>query len=84
MRPAFSPPVDRAGDAATPGRAAQTRDLRLIRGDQEATTVAGARALLSQGVDVNARAGDGATALQWAVYQENADAVGCCSRPAPR
>jgi ankyrin repeat protein len=43
------------------------RDLRLI--DAVKNADAGAiRALLKQGVDVNARSGDGASALHWAVY----------------
>jgi ankyrin repeat protein len=37
--------------------------------------LAGVRALVGQGVDVNARAGDGGTALQWAVYHENHEAI---------
>jgi len=53
---------------------AQARDLRLIDAIK-ADDVAGAKALLAKGVDVNARAGDGATALHWAVYQENPEAL---------
>jgi ankyrin repeat protein len=49
---------------------AQTRDYRLIDAIKN-DDLAGARAWLSQGVDVNARSGDGATALHWAVYREN-------------
>jgi ankyrin repeat protein len=33
------------------------------------------RTLVSQGIDVNGRAGDGATALHWAVYHEDQEAV---------
>ena len=39
------------------------------------TTLVVALELVSQRVDVNARAGDGATALEWAVYRENRDAI---------
>jgi len=37
--------------------------------------VAAVRALLQQGLDVDARAGDGATALHWAAYRGRADLV---------
>jgi ankyrin repeat protein len=58
--------------AATLGAA--PHDGRLIeaikKGDLDAV-----RALVSQGIDVNGRAGDGATALHWAVYNENQEAI---------
>ena len=51
---------------------AAASDLRLVEavrnGDSEAV-----RALLQEQVDVNARQGDGATALHWAVYREDLD-----------
>ena len=37
------------------------------------TDTAGVRALLAQGVDVNARQGDGATALHWAAHRNDLD-----------
>jgi ankyrin repeat protein len=42
----------------------------VMRGDLVA-----ARALITKGVDVNAHQGDGATALHWAVYRDNVEAV---------
>jgi ankyrin repeat protein len=53
---------------------AQTRDDRLIDAIKK-DDLPGARAFLSQRVDVNARSGDGATALLWAVYRENQEAA---------
>jgi uncharacterized protein len=54
---------------------AQTgRDLRLIDAVKNADTGT-MRALLKQGVDVNARYGDGSTALHWAVYRGERDAT---------
>ena len=53
---------------------AQTRDYRLIDAIKN-DDLPGARAFSSQGIDVNARSGDGATALHWAVYRENQEAV---------
>ncbi len=52
------------------GVSAGNADLRLIEAiqDQEHETV---RALLEQKVDVNAREGDGATALHWAVVRDD-------------
>ena len=49
-------------------------DLRLLEAvkNQDAASV---RALLKQRVDVNAREGDGATALHWAVIRDNAEVV---------
>ncbi len=49
-------------------------DLRLIEAiqDQDRETV---RALLDQQVDVNAREGDGATALHWAVVRDDVEVV---------
>lgn len=49
-------------------------DIRLIEAvrDQDHETV---RALLKQKADVNAREGDGATALQWAVVRDDAETV---------
>ena len=54
------------GAAAHDGRlieAAKTGDLNAVR------------TLVSQGVDVNERSGDGATALHWAVHTENQPAI---------
>ena len=45
-------------------------DLRLLEAAKNADAAA-ARALLKQGLDVNARAGDGATALHWAAYRND-------------
>ncbi len=52
------------------GVAAGNDDLRLIEAIQDDDREA-ARALMEQKVDVNAREGDGATALHWAVVREN-------------
>ena len=56
------------------GVAAVNADLRLIEAiqgqDHEAV-----RALLTQKVDVNAREGDGATALHWAVVRDDVEVV---------
>ncbi|MBM3525346.1 MAG: hypothetical protein FJX57_20555 [Alphaproteobacteria bacterium] len=49
-------------------------DLRLIDAAKRADAAA-VGALLAQGLDVNARAGDGATALHWAAYRDRADLV---------
>ena len=54
------------------GVAAGNDDLRLIEAIQDDDHEA-ARALLEQKVDVNAREGDGATALHWAVVREGVD-----------
>jgi len=54
---------------ATAGAAAD-RDLRLVEAAKHADESA-VRALLTQGIDVNQRAGDGATALYWAAYRDN-------------
>src|SRR3954452_13773739 len=53
---------------------AAPRDARLVEAVRK-DDLAAARALVSQGVDVDDRAGDGATALQWAVYNENQELV---------
>ena len=42
----------------------------MMRGD-----VAAVRALIQKKADVNAPQGDGATALHWAVYRDNVEAV---------
>jgi len=54
--------------AATAGFAAGRSDVAdaAMRGDSAAV-----RALITQGADVNARQGDGSTALHWAVYKGN-------------
>ena len=49
-------------------------DLRLIDA-VKARDLARARTLLKERVDVNARQGDGATALHWAVHRDDAEAV---------
>ena len=56
------------------GVSAGNDDLRLIEAlqDQDHEAV---RALLSQKVDVNAREGDGATALHWAVVRDDVEVV---------
>ena len=60
---------------ATALEAESGRDLRLI--DAVKNADAGAiRALLKQGVDVNARSGDGTSALHWAVYRGDREAAG--------
>jgi ankyrin repeat protein len=54
--------------------AAAAPDARLVeamaRQDKQAV-----RALMKQGIDVNARAADGATALQWAAHWDDVEAV---------
>jgi ankyrin repeat protein len=60
---------------ATGLAADSSRDLRLI--DAVKSADAGAiRTLLKQGVDVNLRSGDGASALHWAVYRGDREATG--------
>ena len=56
------------------GVASGNADLRLIEAiqDQDHETV---RALLEEKVDVNAREGDGATALHWAVVRDDVEVV---------
>ena len=49
-------------------------DLRLVEAAKRAD-IAAVRTLLKQGLNVNARAGDGATALHWAAYRDRADLV---------
>ena len=49
-------------------------DLRLIDA-VKARDLARARTLLKERVDVNARQGDGATALHWAVHLSDTNAV---------
>ena len=49
-------------------------DLRLIDA-VKARDLARVRALVTEKVDVNARQGDGATALHWAVHRDEAEAV---------
>ena len=49
-------------------------ELRLIEAAKR-SDVAAVRALVKQGLDVNARAGDGATALHWAAYRGRADLI---------
>jgi ankyrin repeat protein len=49
-------------------------DLRLIEAAKR-SDVAAVRTLVKQGMDVNARAGDGATALHWAAYRDQAELV---------
>jgi ankyrin repeat protein len=51
-----------------------TRDLELIAAARKSDTQA-IRALLKQGADVNARYGDGTTALHWAVHRGNTEAT---------
>jgi ankyrin repeat protein len=49
-------------------------DLRLIDAAKKPDVTA-VRALLKQGLDVNARGGDGATALHWAAYRDQTELV---------
>lgn len=56
------------------GVSAQDADLRLI-GAVQAQDHEAVRALLEQKVDVNAREGDGATALHWAVLRDDVEVV---------
>src|SRR5439155_14935217 len=49
-------------------------DLRLVQAAQD-RNIAGMKALIAEGVDVNARRADGASALFWAVHFDDADAV---------
>ena len=49
-------------------------DLRLVEAAKKAD-IAAVRTLLTQGLDVNARAGDGATALHWAAYRDQIELV---------
>ena len=57
------------------GVSAGNADLRLIEAIQDEDRDA-VRALLTQKVDVNAREGDGATALHWAVVRDDVELVG--------
>ena len=56
------------------GVAAANADLRLIEAIRDRDHAA-VGALLAQGVDVNVREGDGATALHWAVVRDDVDTV---------
>jgi uncharacterized protein len=58
---------------AIPGAAAD-RDLRLIEAVKKADRVA-VRALVKQGVNVNAGEADGRTALHWAAYRSDQETV---------
>jgi ankyrin repeat protein len=49
-------------------------DLRLIEAAKKSDAAA-VRTLVKQGLDVNARAADGATALHWAAYRDQAELV---------
>ena len=59
---------------ATVFGAETSRDLELIAAAKKADTAA-VRTLLNQGANVNARYGDGTTALHWAVYRGNREAA---------
>jgi ankyrin repeat protein len=59
---------------STAALAAAAGDMRLIDAIRNGD-LSSARALVGQGIDVNARAGDGATALHWAAHHENAEAL---------
>lgn len=54
-------------------------DVRLIQAVKSRDTVA-VRALLKQGINVNARQPDGATALHWAAHWNDAEAAGLLIR----
>ena len=56
------------------GLVAGGADLRLIDAVKK-TDLPAAQALLKQRLDVNARAGDGATALHWAAYRNHVELV---------
>ena len=56
------------------GASAENADLRLIEAIQDQDHEA-VRLLLEQEVDVNAREGDGATALHWAVVRDDVEVV---------
>ena len=55
---------------AAPSVAAGAPDVRLVEAAAKAD-VAAVRALIQQGMDVNAPYGDGATALHWAAHWDN-------------
>jgi ankyrin repeat protein len=59
---------------AQPGFAQTARDARVAKAAEQ-RDVSSIRALLKQGVDVNVPQADGATALQWAVYWDDAETV---------
>ena len=56
------------------GLGAAGTDLRLIEAAKK-SDVAAVRTLVKQGLDVNTRAADGATALHWAAYRDQAELV---------
>jgi ankyrin repeat protein len=56
------------------GLGAAGTDLRLIDAAKR-SDVAAVKTLVKQGLDVNARAADGATALHWAAYRDQAELV---------
>jgi ankyrin repeat protein len=59
---------------STAGLGAAGMDLRLIDAAKK-PDIAAVRTLLKQGLDVNARGGDGATALHWAAYRDQPELV---------
>ena len=61
--------------AGTVGLPAAGNDLRLIEALQRRDTGT-ARKLLGDGVDVNVRRGDGATALAWAAHWDDLETAG--------
>ena len=56
------------------GLGAAGTDLRLIDAAKR-SDVAAVKTLVKQGLDVNARAADGATAVHWAAYRDQAELV---------
>ena len=63
------------GLAADPAATTGHGDLRLVDAAKQRNSAAVRALLKTPGLNVNARQGDGATALEWAVYWEDADMV---------
>jgi len=63
------------GLAADPATNTSHPDLRLVDAAKRRDAVAVRTLLKTPGINVNARQGDGATALEWAAYWEDADTV---------
>ena len=86
--PEVTPVLNRAGlvwvtaiaFSARRALAAAGADLRLIEA-VEARDMALAQSLLRERVDVNTRQGDGATALHWAVFLDDGNAVDVLLKP---
>jgi uncharacterized protein len=65
------------------GFAAETNDLRLIQA-VKSKDVAAVRALLKTRIDVNAKQGDGATALHWAAHYDEVEVADLLLRAGAR